>query len=188
MTLRYQAHKHTNRLNSMFCKTVLRGLAGRCRPFLSPSQVQQLCVIFCLLLELLQVRQCCAGTPCSSLCTASGNGLTLSTAGVSSRFTVTARDSSGYPLRLSIPDAPLPFSFVASVGASPQSAVVLQPVTTETEVLQGRFTGSYRASLSGRDTLRINMVTCECHFPDMFGITARIDLCGFRWRHLGDVL
>ena len=112
-------------------------------------------------------QNCIADFPCSSLCTASGSGLTLATAGTLQKFTITARtdrDFSQDSRDLAVVPAPNFFSFVAHLGGSPQQSMVTQ--TASMHPHRRIFVGSLQPTVVGTEYLSLKLVKCKinlCH-------------------------
>lgn len=93
--------------------------------------------------------------PCASMSSASGAGLTLVTAGLVHKFSITARDENGLPLS-SRTDA----TFVTRLAVDATArATVAQSADPAVHV------GYLESTLSGPDMLSIHLAECELRAP-----------------------
>jgi hypothetical protein len=100
---------------------------------------------------------CLAEFPCSSLSTASGSALTLATAGIMQKFTITARTSQGLN---GASDSLEPFAFSAHIGSGSQHSIIIHRSELN-HVDQNVVSGSIQAFVAGTDSLSLKLVRCK---------------------------
>ena len=104
---------------------------------------------------------CLADFPCSSLSTASGSALTLATAGIMQKFTITARTSQGLFGSSDLFEEPSsPFAFSAHLGSGSQHSIMIKRSELN-NLHQHLFSGSIQAFVAGTESLSLKLVRCK---------------------------